>query len=137
MQLLEVNYLNTLLYLIIGNVIISYMMSFGGWKQLTQNYKANTSFVGARLNFQTAIINTGKQSGTINVGINSSGLHLSCIFFLRPGHPPLFIPWSEISWTRERERYPYAIKLQTAKQPGIPILITESLFEEIKALSGQ
>lgn len=126
------------LYIIIGFVVVSYLSSlFDSWRQLAQSYTANTQFVGARLNFQTAIINTGKQSGTINIGINSSRLHLSVIFLLRPGHPPLFISWSEISVSRCQKMSPYIIELQTAKHPTIPIRITESLFEEIKALSGQ
>lgn len=134
---LQVLQVNPLLYLIIGNVAISYMMSFGGWQQLAQSYKANTQFVGTRLNFQAAIINnSGKYSGTINIGVNPSGLHLCCIILLRPGHPPLFIPWSEISVSRYQENSQYTIQLQTTKQPSIPIRITEHLFHEITALSG-
>lgn len=83
----------SLIHFIAAFIAITYMMSFGGWRQLARSYKTNIEFVGDRLNWQTAIINTSKYGGGINIGVNLSGIHLSGIFLLCLTHPPLFIPW--------------------------------------------
>src|SRR5262245_27125558 len=65
-----------------------------GWSLLAQKYRADAPFDGAHWHFQRAQMKW-RCNYVLTVGANATGLFLKPLFFFRPGHPPLFIPWSE------------------------------------------
>jgi hypothetical protein len=75
----------------------------GGWIALAQRYRATQRFEGQRWRFQDAgmrwFSNYGK---ALTVGANAEGLYLAMTLPIFPGHPPLFIPWSETKMEMKR-----------------------------------
>jgi hypothetical protein len=74
----------------------------------------------------------------VNVGVNQNGLYLSVVFLFRLGHPPLFIPWPDISATKKRGFFFFKlVELRFAKCPRIPFVISQRLMDKISdALGG-
>jgi hypothetical protein len=74
----------------------------------------------------------------VRVGVNQSGLHLSVGFLFRIGHPPLFIPWSDISMKEKRGLFFLKqVELRFARCSSIPIVISQRLMNRISyALGG-
>ena len=121
-----------IIFWIANSLLISVM---SGWWQLARDYKIVFPFQGRKWHCQSITLRASVRYGSMmTVGGNSLGIYLCCFFPFRLGHPPLFIPWSEISWKRERKMWQKVVKLRIAKHPTIPIWITERLFNKIVAL---
>lgn len=70
----------------------------GGWSQLSEYYRTDQPFSGKIRRWQSGSMRWGTNYGNcLNIGANSEGLYLSVMFLFRTGHPPLFIPWEDIS----------------------------------------
>jgi hypothetical protein len=65
------------------------------------------------------------------IGSDPPGLHLAVLFIFRPGHPPLFIPWSEVSVRRDRGPSRRGVALSFSRDPGIPLVLSRKLVSEI------
>src|SRR5436309_12401220 len=83
---------------------ISLLLSWiGGWRALAGRYRATQRFTGVRFWMKSAGMCWGvSYRSSVYLGANSSCLFLSVFLPFRAGHPPLLIPWSDISFSRER-----------------------------------
>jgi hypothetical protein len=45
---------------------------------------------------QRGKVGAARYKGCLIIHVSPAGLHLAAWFAFRPGHPPLFIPWSAI-----------------------------------------
>ena len=117
---------------------ISFLLSiFSGWRQLSRHYRSNGLFGGHRFYFQSAAMRLrASYNRVLIVGVNSEGLYLSILFPFRVGHPPLLVPWEDISWTEKPGRFFGGFKLQFARSPSIPFLISRRLMEKIANALG-
>jgi hypothetical protein len=73
----------------------------------------------------------------LTVGADPSGLYLSVMFLFRIGHPPLFLPWHEVSVRRRWKvlglRY---VELRLGQEEQLPFQISGTLADRIKAAAG-
>jgi len=72
----------------------------------------------------------------LTIGANASGLYLSIIFPLRFAHPPLFIPWREISISRKKILWINIVELRLGREADVPLRIRNPLTEKLKAAAG-
>ncbi len=73
----------------------------------------------------------------LTIGVDTAGLYLSPLFFFRIGHPPLFIPWTEISLRGRRKiLFIEFVELKLGREERIPFLIRASLAEQIRSAAG-
>lgn len=95
----EESFLGWLLLAFIAWFVICHGLArFSGWSALAGTYAHLGSFDGYRLYLQTVLFARGVRYGnTLVIGANHQGLYLAALFVVRPGHPPLLIPWEEIS----------------------------------------
>ncbi len=106
----------------------------GGWATLAQDYRAGSDFLGARWRFRSISLRLGTNyNGVVTVGADPTSLFLSCIFLFRLGHPPLLIPWPEISVEHERRMFLKLVTLRTSRHPSLPIRMSARLFERLEA----
>ena len=112
---------------------ISLLLSWiGGWRALGERYRATQRFTGARFWMKSAGMRWGVgYRSSVNLGADSSGLFLSVFPLFRVGHPPLFIPWSDISFSRERGWLLGGVRLQFRGVPGVSLLIPTKLATKI------
>jgi hypothetical protein len=68
-----------------------------GWHALARHYRAESRFNGKHYRFSSVKMGSGNYSGCVTLGANSYGLFLAVMFLFRVGHPPLFIPWADLT----------------------------------------
>jgi len=115
--------------------LISYI---GGWRALSKSFRAGEPFVGTKRYFQSGQMRWLVGYGNcLTVGANSDGLYLGILFLFRFVHPPLFIPWSEVSVRTKQnwllgERVTFAL----GREAAIPLTIRGRLIGKLKAAAG-
>jgi hypothetical protein len=68
----------------------------GGWHSLARHYRQLRPFGGKLWHFSSGSLGLASYSLFLTLGASPEGLFLAVSFPLRLGHPPLFIPWSEV-----------------------------------------
>lgn len=104
----------------------------GGWRKLSSHYSSapqaaaegeHLSYVSAR--FGHFVI----YRSCLKAVLNSQGLSLSIFLLLRPWHPPIYLPWSDL---RIEFRSKKSVEIRPAHAPGISISISDPRL--VKAL---
>ena len=72
-----------------------------GWTRLAKTFRTNEATSGAVLRMQSARIGFAQYKGCLTICVLDTGLRLSVTLPFRFGHPPLLIPWEEISNVKE------------------------------------
>lgn len=73
----------------------------------------------------------------LTVGADPTGLQLSVFVLFRAGHPPLFIPWYEISVARRWNfLFIRQVKLLLGREEQIPFVMSGHLADRIQAAAG-
>jgi hypothetical protein len=118
--------------------IASLIAVLTGWTTLAERFRTTSTFTGPTWGFQSARMRwSSHYHGCLTVGADTTGLKLSILFLFRPGHPPLFVPWSEIS-VAKRWRFLFIrqVKLLLGREEQIPLVITGRLADRIQAAAG-
>jgi hypothetical protein len=114
----------------------------GGWAWLAKAYPAQNSTLmeGESWRFQSIQMRWASNYGNcVTVRANSMGLGLSVLWLLRFGHPPLLIPWSDITVHRVRRSrfFPSLVEFRFRSEPSVPVRIYNKLFLKILASSDR
>ncbi len=130
-------YLIPIFFVILWVIVAKAISIISGWKELAEKYPVRTPFSGERHNFQSARMRRGMNfNNCLTVGANHMGLFLSMFVIFRFGHPPIFIPWSEISASLEKGRFGNTIKLSFLRSPGNWLKISQKLYQKLERDSG-
>jgi hypothetical protein len=112
---------------------ISFVISLlGGWWFLASAYRAKSDFIGERWWFRSAGFGLANYENVLIVGANQAGLHLACIVPFRVGHPPLFIPWSELEMKHERFFLFRVVTLRANACPRVAIRFRSKFFAKVE-----
>lgn len=85
-----------LLFLAFWCGLLTIIGRISGWLLLADRYRFHDTFDGQCWYLRSAELRWQcSYGGALTVGANPSGLYLAVLAPFRPGHPPLFIPWSE------------------------------------------
>ncbi len=104
----------------------------GGWSMLAGFYRASGSFLGECWRFQSAQMRWRMgYNNCLTVGSSPEGLYLSMLFLFRAGHPPLFIPWTEISIHSGAGFLSSSVEFRFRQAPTIPFRVSERLSRKI------
>src|SRR4051812_33452132 len=68
----------------------------GGWARLAENFRATASPTGTRFRHESVRVNSVNYNNGVGIWVTREGFFLVMSPFLRTGHDPLFIPWSEV-----------------------------------------
>ena len=77
-------------------VIVSILAQFG-WSTLARDYKTGPEFYGTDYGIVSARVNIVNYKASLILKYNDEGIFLRPTIFFRIFHPPIFIPWNEIS----------------------------------------
>jgi hypothetical protein len=73
---------------------------------------------------------------TLKLTATQSGLRLSALVLVRPGHQPLLIPWPALSVERTHWITAPAVRLQTAQRPHTSVVIPAKYADTIALTVG-
>jgi len=126
-----------LLVLLVWVGALHLLARVGGWASLARVYRLEDSFAGDRWRFQSGQMRWATNYGSIlTVGANRRGLYLAVFLPFRFGHPPLFIPFADISAGTMRGRAFAHYELGFRRVPGIPFRVSERLGRRIATAAG-
>jgi hypothetical protein len=119
-------------------VIVSFFIALvGGWFELGWAYRATRDFAESSWRFQDAQFRllTG-YNNILTVGSNAEGLYLAVFFPFRIGHPPLFIPWQDVSVRLGRFLWFRVYKFEFRQVPSVHLRLREELGKKIQIAAG-
>lgn len=119
-------------------IVISIALSFaGGWYALARRFRVGKEFNGSSWRWQSAQMRwVAAYHNCITVGASSEGLYVAPFFPFRLAHPPLFIPWTEISYSKTTILFAPMTCFQLGRELQVPFWVPEKLGQRIQQAAG-
>ncbi len=120
--------------------VCSVVSKVGGWSTLAAHYRAPQPMAVDPtlkwLRLQSALTShLGSYRNAVNFGVSSTGLTLTVMFLFKAGHPPLYIPWEELTTTQVIKYWYFDyIELKFRRTPHISFFIRPKLHAKLLAL---
>ena len=119
-------------------IVLSYLISLvSGWGMIAKYYRRPEGMLltGAKGFLTSLYLNRSNYRKSVYIRVDDFGMHLSMLFLFRFGHPPLFVPWSDIKIEERKSHISgkshYII---FSKTPLIRISMNESALEKLNIL---
>jgi hypothetical protein len=109
-----------------------------GWAALAEKFRCEGPFGGQQWRWESARMRWwGGYNNCLIVGADPQGLYLSMLLPFRFGHPPLFIPWIEVSVAKHgRWMLTRYVELRLGRECDIPFRVPERLGDRLKVAAG-
>jgi hypothetical protein len=122
----------------VGWVLVCAALSaIGGWSALARHHVAQSPFSGRRFRFRSARLGRSVgYSNCLTLGASPHGLYLEVLPFFRIAHPPLLIPWSEITAREVPGGLSATVDLALARPPGTTVRVSRDLAQALLDASG-
>jgi hypothetical protein len=118
-------------------LILLLLSKLGGWSALAERYRTDRPFQGSLWRFQFGFLGSVRYNGALTVGSGMEGLYLAVLFFLRPFHPPLLIPWGEVSLGRRKKTiFMELVEFRLGPEPVASLWVYDSLAQRIASAPG-
>jgi hypothetical protein len=118
-------------------VIVFLIGQFSDWAALAGEFRSTENFTGSRWHLQSGQFRwLGSYNNCLTVGADPRGLYLSVFPLFRPGHPPLFIPWNEITVSRRKVLWIRQVRFLLGHGLQIPLTVREGLEQKIQGAAG-
>jgi hypothetical protein len=111
-------------------------MAHLGWAKLARYYRAWESFDGQRQFFRSAQVGQSSYRNCLTMGASPRALHLSVFFLFRVGHPPLRIPWGDISAKDTHGPLGRSYELHFRLVPGVKMRLPSDIGDELQSGAG-
>jgi hypothetical protein len=117
-------------------VVMNVIAAASGWRQLAGSYRARALFSGKKFYACGARLRVGMGNNNVfTVGADPEGMYVSVFALFRPGHPPLFIPWEDVSTEVKRIWWINGVTLRFTRCPSIPFWISRRLADKLEMAS--
>lgn len=121
------------LWFVVG-IAVSFL---SGWAELARIYRLAGEFSGNRWRLQSGQMRLLMgYNNCLTVGANRQGLHVATFFLFRAGHPPLFIPWSDISVRKGKSLWLKWSEFRFRQAPSVWVRLNERLSKRIEDSTG-
>jgi hypothetical protein len=118
--------------------ISSLIAAMSGWRHLAQSYRLTSSFNGRQWCFRSGRMRwSTNYNGCLTIGADVRGLYLAVLLLFRIGHPPLFIPWSDVQLTMGESRFFSSVEFNFRRAPGVVLRIHQPLGKDVLAAAGR
>lgn len=119
---------------IVTSIVLS---ASGGWFALGRRFRVAKEFAGKSWRWQSAQMRwIASYHNCITVGASPEGLYVAPFFPFRLAHPPLFIPWSEISHSKSTILLAPKRCFQLGNELQVPFWVPEKLGVKIQEAAG-
>ena len=107
--------------------------AIGGWRVLARHYASAEPFHGRRFWLRSARIGPVGYGACLMPGANRDGIYLSVMLPFRFAHPPLQIPWRDISCSKSHSLFLPRAELRFAEAPEVSVTISQRLADMLLA----
>lgn len=122
----------TALWLLVG--LLNSALS--GWQRLATRYATEKPFSGHKWTWESGQMRWVGIRNCLTVGADRNGLYLAMLVVFRFRHPPLFIPWSDISITPKRSFFRKGMEFRLGGNDGVPLWLSADLAERLRQASA-
>ena len=124
--------------ILVAWVAVSLIISYtGGWNSLAHIFRCREAFSGLQCGWQSGQMRwLAHYRNCLTLGANPQGLYLAVSFPFRLAHPPLLIPWNEISLTRKRLLFVPMVRFQLGRELSVPLWVREPLANRLSEAAG-
>lgn len=117
-----------------AGLIVSRM---SGWHKLAQRFALQGDFPSRCWRWRSATARYGSHyNNCLRVAADPAGLYMAMPWLFRIGHPPLFIPWSEISISHTKVLLWKMTRFEFGRENPISFSFREDFAEQIRAAAG-
>jgi hypothetical protein len=129
-----------LMTLLIGLGVIVYLHcllwligKLSGWQKLARLYPLTKQPVGKSWHWQSAKLGWWAQyNGALTFVVDDAGLACSICSLFRSGHPPIFIPWSEMTLAEPpSEKQPIPLKVNVGQPVVVTLTLPKAVMTEV------
>jgi len=119
-------------------LLVSALISYiGGWTTLAKRFRLRVPFTEERWLGQSGQMRWIAGYGNcLTVGCNHQGLYLAMMPLFRFRHPPLLVPWDEITITRRRIVFFRMVRFGLGRELDIPIYLRARLADRMRRSAG-
>lgn len=107
----------------------------GGWNRLAKFYRAPGPFQGAK-QVASGAMGLANYGFSLLLGADAGGLSLETTGFVRTGHAPLFIPWTDLQAEEVSGLFGSRVFIGFSKAPGIILRLRKKTVLELKQKTG-
>lgn len=111
-----------------------------GWSALAEAYATDEDFEGAKTQLQSLSLTRfglpANYNNVVTIGADAAALRLSVFVLFRPFHPPLKIPFADISVKARKILVFETAELRAARAPQVGIGMARNRAEWIAAASS-
>ena len=111
-----------------------------GWSLLAEAYATDEDFDGAKAQLQSLSFTRfglpANYNNVVTVGADAAALRLSMFLFFRPFHPPLKIPFADITAEAKKMLVFEAVQLRAARVPQVRISMPKDRATWVAAASS-
>ena len=124
--------------LLLGWLSVSLVISYtGGWSSLARTFRYRGTFNGSKWRGQSGRMRgIARYNNCLVIGASPQGLYLGVFFPFRVAHPPLFIPWNEVTFSKSRVFFVNIVRFELGREHRVPFSIHESLANKLRQAAG-
>ncbi|HET6841282.1 MAG TPA: hypothetical protein VFK06_06295 [Candidatus Angelobacter sp.] len=120
-----------------SQVVFWFIAWQGGWRLLARRFRTQRSFPTQKWRMQSAEMRfLANYNNCLTIGANAAGLYLAPMFLFRLWHPPLFIPWSEITFERKQFLFFRSVEFRLGMAEKIRFKVSGRLGAKLEAAAG-
>jgi hypothetical protein len=110
-----------------------------GWRQLARSYRCSAPITGISWRWQSAEMRWSCNYGNcLRVTVNEEGLHLVPMLPYRIAHPPLFIPWADLSIRQRHTTLGFEkVTFAVAREANVILRVSGRLVTKIEDALGE
>jgi hypothetical protein len=111
----------------------------GGWRLLAKKFRAAGPFSGQKWHMQSAAMRwLSHYNSALTVGADSEGLFIVPLILFRAWHPPLFVPWAEITAQNKTQLFFFKmVELRLGSSERVPFSIRPALAARLESAAGE
>lgn len=104
-----------------------------GWHKLAQHFVLQSDIPGECWRFSSASMRWGMNyNNCLTIGSSPVGFSLSMPWLFRLSHPPLFIPWNEISHRPTKILWMDMVRFDLGRDEAVPFTVRRKLADQIQ-----
>jgi hypothetical protein len=131
-----------ILFLLLGWVLfwsaICYLIAtISGWRLLAKRFcYQGPEYGGTKWSWQSGRMRGANYNGCLVLGADSSALFLKVFPLFRCGHPPLLVPWNEVTVSTVKVWFLDRAELRLGSTEQISLRIQPTLAARLQAAAG-
>jgi hypothetical protein len=115
----------------------AFVSRMSGWHELAERFALQDEFPSEHFRFRSARMKRGiNYNNCLTIGASPVGFSIAMPWLFRMAHPPLFIPWSEISVVHTKIFWLPMVQFNLGREMRVPFTVREKLAEQIRQAAG-